>query len=111
MPTARDLHKGIFAEIFLQPDGLSRITFLAFGKCFGRTFKYDVAAFFTAFRPQIDDVVGTFDDFRVVLDDDNGVPAFDKRVQGFHQGFYVMEVQAGRRLVKDENGRRGLFGG
>ncbi len=40
------------------------------------------AAFVTAFRSQIDDPVGAFDDFWVMLNHYNGIPFFYQRIQG-----------------------------
>jgi len=43
----------------------------ALSDLFGCAFTYHLSAFFAAFGTNIDDVVGTFDHFHVVFDDDD----------------------------------------
>ena len=50
-------------------------------------------------------MVGTFDDFHIVLDDEDAVAAFYQRVEGMQQALDVVEVQTRRGLVEDEEGR------
>ena len=69
----------------------------------------DVAALFAAFRAKVDDVVGAFDDFEVVLNDDDGVTALQQCVEGIQQNVYVVEVKARGRFVKDEKCGPGLL--
>ena len=59
------------------------------------------AAAATAFRTQVDQVIGASDDVEVVLDHDDGVALIDELVQDVQQLAGVLEVQAGRRLVED----------
>ena len=96
-------HSQLFFEI---PPGVT----LRAGGHFARGAAHDyIAAFVSAFRAKVDDVVCTFDDIHVVLYDDERVPAQDERVKGGQQPFDVVEVQAGRGLVEDEDGGVGLF--
>ena len=50
-------------------------------------------------------MVGTFYNVEVMLDDYDGVAVGDKVVERFHQGVYVVEVEACRRFVEDEQCR------
>ena len=47
-------------------------------------------------------MVGTFDDIEVVLDDKYAVPTVDEGIEGMQQPLDVVEVQACRRFVEDE---------
>ncbi len=47
-------------------------------------------------------MVGTLDDFHVVLDDENGMAALDEGVEGLQQALDVMKMEAGGGLVEDE---------
>ena len=80
------------------------VAVLALGDLFGCACGKEVAACVTAFRTEVDDVVGTLDDLQVVLDDDDGVAATDKGIKGCKQLLDVVEMQASRRFVEDENG-------
>ena len=50
-------------------------------------------------------MVGTFDDFHIVFDDEDAVAAFYQSIEGVQQALDVVEVQARCRLVEDEEGR------
>ena len=67
----------------------------------------DAAAAVAAFGAQVDDVVGGFDDFEVMLDDDHRVAGIDQRVQDFEEFADVLEMQAGGGLVQDVDGAAG----
>ena len=67
-------------------------------------FEKDLAAFVAAFGAEIDDPVGMFHDFGVVLDDDYGVTLVDEVVDDFKQMAGVGHVEAGRGLVHHVNG-------
>ena len=54
------------------------------------------------FRPEINEVIGALDDFQVVLDDNERVPLLHQPVEHAQQHRDVVEVQAGGRLVEDE---------
>ena len=57
-----------------------------------------------SFRSEVYDVVGTLDDFQIVLYDDDRMPTFDEGIEGGQQFPDVVEVQSRGRLVKDEYG-------
>jgi hypothetical protein len=61
------------------------------------------------FRPEINDPVGAFDDFEVVLDDEQAVAFVDEALQQFHQQRDVIEVQAGGRFVEQEQAAGALL--
>ena len=54
---------------------------------------YHFATAIASVRSHIDDMVGTFDDFHVVLNDEDGVASCYQGVEGFHQFRYIMEMQ------------------
>jgi len=49
-----------------------------FGDVFGRALGDELAAVFAGFGAEIEDPVGGFDDFKVVLDDEKGVAGIDE---------------------------------
>ena len=68
----------------------------------GRTLEDHLAAGVSRFRTEVDDPVGAADDVEVVLHDDNAVAAGEKRVKGLQELFHIVEMEAGCRLVEDE---------
>ena len=74
----------------------------ALADVFGSAASHDVPALVTSFRSEVYDVVGTLDDFQVVLYDDDRMPTFDEGIEGGQQFPDVVEVQSRGRLVKDE---------
>ena len=52
---------------------------------FGGACHHHIATSLSSFGTQVDDVVGTFDDVHVVLDDEDGVSAADEGVEGIEQ--------------------------
>ena len=64
----------------------------------------DAPAALAALGPQIDDPIGGADHVEIVLDDEQRVPGIDepsKRAQQFRD---IVEMQAGRRLIEQEQG-------
>ena len=55
----------------------------------------------SALGSHVDDVVGKFDDIKVVLDDQDGIATVDKFLQDTHEDSDVFKVKSRRRLVKD----------
>ncbi len=78
---------------------LAGVAFLVGGDVFGRAGGDDLTAFVAAVGTEIDNPVGGFDHFHVVLDDDDGVAGVDQLVQHFEQFFNVFEMQPGCRFV------------
>ncbi len=64
----------------------------------------DGAAFFPCAGADIDDPVSGGDDVEVVLNDDDGVAAFDEAIELGEETFDVGGMQAGGGLVKDIEG-------
>ena len=60
------------------------------------------ATFVTAFWSQIDDPVGAFDDFWVMLNHYNGISFFYQHIQGLIKFADVVEMKTGCGLVEDE---------
>ncbi len=52
-------------------------------------------------RAEIDDVIGSPHRFLVMLDDDERIPFFAQRAQGFEEANVVARMQADGRLVED----------
>ena len=61
------------------------------------------------FRTEINDPVGAFDDFEIVLDDEQAVAFVDEALQQLHQQRDVIEVQAGGRFVEQEQAAGALL--
>ena len=68
----------------------------------------DLAAGVAAFGPEIDDPVGGADHVEVVLDDDQRMAGREQLAERAQQLRDVVEVQAGGRLVEQEQRCRGL---
>ena len=66
---------------------------------------YQRSSSVAAVRSQVDDMVSTFNDLHVMLDDYDGVSAFYQRVESVQQAADIVKVQSRGRLVKDEEGR------
>ena len=64
---------------------------------------YDAATFFTSFWSEVDDVIGTFDDIHVVLDDDDCMSARYEGIEGIEKFVYVVEVEACGWFVENEH--------
>src|SRR5205807_2090373 len=60
----------------------------------------DIAASIAAFRAKIDQMIAAFEDIQVVLNDDDRVTAIDEPLQDAKQQPNVVEMQSGRRLIK-----------
>ncbi len=54
------------------------------------------------FGAEVHEVVGAFDDFEVVLDDEQAVALFDQTLENAHEQRHVVEVQPGGGFVKDQ---------
>src|SRR5262249_35405924 len=66
--------------------------------------RHHAPASVTTVWPQIDDIIGGFDDIQVVLDDEHGVATFHQAGQYLEQGLDISEVQTGRRLIQNIQG-------
>ena len=69
---------------------------------FGYTAIQQAATAGAAFRPYVNDPVGITDNIRIVLDHDHGMPLLNERIKGAQQFVYIMKMQAGCRLIKNE---------
>ncbi len=67
---------------------------------FGSALRDDGAAHVAAFRTEIDDVVGHFDDVEIVFDHENRIALVTERLQHFQELFDVGDMEAGRRFVQ-----------
>src|ERR1035441_3621470 len=82
---------------------------LAPGDGFGRPLGYDLAAGITAFRPEINDPIGSLDDIQVVFDDNEGVAGSPQFEQDFEQLGDIVELEAGGGLIQNIERAPGLF--
>ena len=71
----------------------------------GRARRDQPAARLAALRTEVDDPVGRADHVEVVLDDDQRMPGVEQAAERAEQLRDVVEVQAGRRLVEQEQRR------
>ena len=71
-----------------------------------RSHRDDLPASVAALGAEIDDVVGAFDDFEIVLDDDDGMALVDQFVKRPEQALDVVKVQAGGGLVENKQRSR-----
>ena len=62
----------------------------------------DFAALFAAFRAEVDDPVGAFDDLEIVLDHDDRIARLDQALEQPDEQRDIVEMQAGGRFVEDE---------
>ena len=68
----------------------------------------DLSAVLAGFGADVDDVVGGFDNFHVVFDDDKGVSGFDEAVEDAEEARDVVEVESGGGLVEKQERRFGV---
>ena len=71
------------SKLFFQK--LPRIACSASGYFFRCTYRYDISAFVSAFRSEVDYIIGTFDNIHIMFDDDNAVSPSDECVEGIQQ--------------------------
>ena len=74
-----------------------------------RSSRDDFAALVSRLWSQIDDPVGTFNHFEIVLDYDQRMPGVDEPLEQLQQHCDVVEVQAGSRFVEDEEISKRFF--
>ena len=79
------------------------------GNIVARSKPHEATALVAALWSEVDDVVGALDDIEVVLDDYQGMPTLYQGIEGVEQALDVVEMQTGRWLVEDEEGRLLVF--
>src|SRR5688500_19378524 len=72
----------------------------------GSSHRDDLTAAVAAFGAEIDDVIGAFDHFEIMLDDDDGMALLDQFVKGPEQALDVVKVQAGGGLIENKKRSR-----
>lgn len=70
---------------------------------FRRSRCYELSAAASAFRADVDEMVGHLDDIEIMLNDDDGVALVDEPLQNIEEDADVLEVQARRGFVEDKN--------
>lgn len=63
---------------------LSRIRLLAEGNLLGSSADYNLAASVSALGTKVDNVVGSFDNIKIVLDDENCISVVNKTLKHFN---------------------------
>ena len=86
----RGAEKGGAAGVFVLRDFL------------GRAGGDDLSAFFAGLGSDVDDMVGGFDHFHIVLDDHEGVSGVDETVEDAEEARDVVEVESGGRFVEEQ---------
>ena len=71
---------------------------------FGGPHGHDLPATITSLGAEIDDVIGTFDHFHVVLDDNDGVALIHELVKHYKESLNVVEVETRGGLIEDKKG-------
>ncbi len=71
------------------------------GDLFRSSFGDNLASGLAAFRTEIDNPVGRFDDIEIVLNDDERIAGIHKFVEDRQQLLDVVEVQACRRFIQN----------
>lgn len=89
------------------PQIFCRIAFFRFCDFFRRALSDDSAAAVTAFRSQVDDIIGHFDHVQVMLDDNHRIALVDQSLQHFQQTVDVFKVQSRGRFVQNIKGFAG----
>src|SRR6266436_5770580 len=89
-------------------EGLAGVGLFCAGDEFGWPLGDDAAAAFAAFRAEVNDPVGLFDDVEMVLDDEHGVAEINEALQDVEELSNVVEVQAGGGLVENVERAAGL---
>ena len=56
----------------------------------------DIPALVAAFGSKVNDIIGDLDDIRIALDDDDGIPAVNERMQDFDKLVHVGEMKPSR---------------
>ena len=82
--------------------GAGRAVGRVLAQVLGRALRHQLAAALPALGAEVDDPVGTADHVQVVLDDDQRMPGVEQLAQRPHQLGDVVEMQAGGRLVEEE---------
>ena len=88
---------------------LAGMTFAASGDLFGRSYGHNLPALVARVGSEVYDPISGFYDFEVVLDDEDGVAGLHQSLEDFEQHPHVVKVEAGGRLVEQEQrwSRRG----
>src|SRR4029078_7488719 len=67
-----------------------------------RSLRDEVTSSLSSLRPELDHPVGGIDELEGMLDGEDGVAARDEGKEGAEEPLDVARVQAGRRLVEEE---------
>ncbi len=77
----------------------------ASGDLLGRAGGNDLPALVAGVGAEVYDPIGGFHDLKVVLDDEHGVAGVHQALEDFEQHAHIVKVQAGGRLVEEEQCR------
>ena len=82
---------------------------LARRNLFRRSLCHDASSVVAGIRSQVYDPIRRPYHIQVVLDDDDRMPRIDQPLEDFEQNPDIIKVQAGRRLVEEEQRRAGIL--
>ena len=68
----------------------------------GRALSHDYAAAISAFRSHIDDPVGCFHHFKIMLDHNHRIALIDKLVEHFKELGHIVEMEPGGGLIQED---------
>src|SRR5205807_9392356 len=97
-PTTNFSSRAVAVEV--MGERLSGVGLLHARDLLGSALGDQAAAVFSPLGAEIDEPVGIADDIQIVLDDDDGVAQVREAMQDVQQLLHVVEMQAGRGLVK-----------
>src|SRR5262249_26530839 len=83
---------------------MARVRLLDLRHTLGGAQRHDAPASVPTVWTQIDDIIGSFDDIKVMLDDEHGVATVHQAGQNLEQALDVGEVQTGCRLIQNVQG-------
>ena len=69
---------------------------------FRRALRDDLTPLIAGVGSEIDNPIGTFDDIKIVFDDDHRMAGINQTLENFQQDADVVEVKASRGLVEKE---------
>ena len=88
-------------DMKLAAECLSGVRFRHFGDFLRRADSDDVAAVHAAFWPQVDEIIGGLNHFKIVFHDDDGIASINEAVQDREQLIDIVKVQPCRWFVKE----------
>ena len=64
---------------------------------------HDSAAFLSAARAHVDDVISIFNDIKIMLDDNDRRPMVNQRLKNKQQRLHILRMQTDRGFIKNKH--------